>query len=193
MSRLKRYKGVITQAGRLEVPANLSLGLTWNWMDCSRISFEWQRYFYRDLPVFHNSINNFAFAGGTQKVGAENGPGFGWDNIDVYKIGADYQYDSCWKFRGGWCLSQVPYSNTQLDVNAYTQAMGRHHLTFGFTYNLDACTELDFAYFHMFRTRLSGNAQIHVPTGTPLGSFTLGRLTERLYQDSFTFSIGRTW
>ncbi len=193
MTRFKKYKGIITDNGRLEVPATLAAGVTWDWLPCSEISFEWNRLFYRDIPVWHNSINNFVFAGGTQLAGTKNGPGFGWKNIDVYKVGADYEWDCSWKFRGGYCLSQVPYKKTELDVNILTQNMARHHITLGLTYRIGECSELDIAYFHMFRTSLTGPSQLTVPTGEPGEALGLGTVTQRMYQDSVSVNYGCTW
>lgn len=183
MTRFRRYKGVVTQKGRLEIPAILAAGVTWDWDTDSTLSFEWQRLFYKECKLWGNSFKNYLGAGGTQKSGAENGPGFGWSNMDVFKVGADYDWDY-WTFRGGYLHSTVPYGSNQLDVNVLTQNMGGHHLTLGTTFRLSESEDIDFSYFHMFRVRVSGQSQL---------VNNLGTLTQRMYQDSFEIAYGRSF
>ena len=54
---------------------------------------DYKRIFYSDVAsVGDPSTNNAQF-------GASNGPGFGWRDINVYKIGAEWRYDPRWTLR----------------------------------------------------------------------------------------------
>jgi long-chain fatty acid transport protein len=181
--KFKKYQGFLVQGGQLDVPAILAAGITWDWTCNSKIAFEWQRLFYNDCKQWSNSFDRYIqTVNGTQLLGASDGPGFGWNNLDVYKVGADYCWSECLTLRGGYCLSRIPYNNTQLDVNILTENIGRHHMTLGFTYALNPCEEIDFSYFHLFQTRITGPSQLTTSIGT---------ITQRMYQDSFEISYGR--
>jgi long-chain fatty acid transport protein len=183
MTPMSRYKGVVTDKGKLDIPAILAAGITWKATSQTNLGFEYQRIFYADIPLWHNSFTRFnACPGGTELAGAKNGPGFGWNNLDVYKVGADYAYDQDWTFRLGWTLSRPPYPGTELDVNVLTQNLGRHHITFGTTYVFPWGAELDFSYFYMLPTTRTGPSQL---------TLTLGTIHQRMYQHGFEFSLGQ--
>jgi long-chain fatty acid transport protein len=185
MTPMTRYKGIVTDGGKLDIPAILAAGVTYRYSDRTNIGFEWQKIFYRDLPLWHNSFKKYVVAGGTELAGARNGPGFGWNNLDVYKAGIDFAYNQTWTFRSGWTLSRPPYPNTELDVNVLTQNLGRHHLTLGTTFHLGN-QEIDFSYFYMFRTTKSGRSQL-------LGGANMGTMTQRMYQHGFELNFGQTF
>ena len=189
--RMKQYKGLLPQAGRLDVPAVLSLGFAYELSPCSTFAFEYQRVFYRDLNTWHHSFNRYVNAGGAYLLGEKEGPGFGWNNHDIYKFGVDYDWDPCLKLRTGFTYSSRLYGDDQLDVNVLTQNMGRYHWSAGATWQMSPCEELDFSYFYMFRVRRSGDSQLVGVGGTGGPPLSLGRLSQRMYQHSFELNYGR--
>jgi long-chain fatty acid transport protein len=43
-------------------------------------------------------------------MGADNGPGFGWDDVDVWKLGVEYKHNKQWTFRAGYSHADNPIS-----------------------------------------------------------------------------------
>jgi long-chain fatty acid transport protein len=182
MSKLRKYEGIVTNRGQLDIPANVAVGITYDYRPCTRIGFEWQRIFYSACPLWHNSFRNLTAAGGTKRAGQQGGPGFGWDDLDAYKVGMDHILNDCWTVRAGYVHTPVPYDKRQLDVNILTQNLGGNHLTLGATYKLTECSEIDVSYFHMFHRQYSGKSSL-----LSQGQQTL---TQSMYQDSIEFNYG---
>lgn len=183
MSKTRKYEGIVTNRGDLDVPPLVAVGITYDIRPCTRIGFEWQRVFYSDSQFFHNSFGKYiGVTGGTKKAGAPDGPGLGWKDMDVYKTGIDHALNDCWVVRAGYVHSPIPYSRHELDVNILTQDLGGNHLTLGATYKLSECAEIDVSYFHMFQSKYSGRSR--------LAAEPRWDLSQRMYQDSIEFNYG---
>ncbi len=60
--------------------------------------------------------------------------GFGWEDTNVYRIGADYRYDNNWTFRAGFAYNDQTIPADQVLFNILAPAVIRKHATLGFTY-----------------------------------------------------------
>ena len=58
------------------------------------------------------------FAG--KPFGADDGPGFGWRDVDVWKVGANYRINDAWQVRAGYdhAKNPIPASQTLLNIVA---------------------------------------------------------------------------
>jgi long-chain fatty acid transport protein len=87
-------------------------------------------------------------------LGTSDGYGFGWDDVWVYKVGVNREYNPRWTFRTGYNCSKVPYDDDQALFNVLAPAAVEHHVTAGFTYNVSPAAELTVTYMHAFRNKL---------------------------------------
>ncbi|MFX8335491.1 long-chain fatty acid transporter, partial [Acinetobacter baumannii] len=69
-------------------------------------------------------------------LGASNGPGFGWRDINVLKLGAQYQYSPNLILRGGISKSGQPVPANQTLFNILAPGVVELHLTLGGTWQL---------------------------------------------------------
>jgi len=84
--------------------------------------------------------------------------GFGWSDISVFKLGAEYRINSAWLVRAGYNYSQNPIGSQDVTFNILAPGVVQNHLTLGFTWTLPGGSELTGMYFHAFSNSVSGPA-----------------------------------
>ena len=93
----------------------------------------------------------------TGKLGTRNGLGFGWEDINIYRLAVDYRHSNEWTFRGGLALNDQPIPDDQALFNIIAPAVIRKHVTLGFTYRPNTSSEWSFAYMHAFKETVSSD------------------------------------
>ncbi|MDZ7709751.1 MAG: hypothetical protein U5K36_06450 [Roseovarius sp.] len=98
MSSFSKYRGLFAGGGDFDVPAMLTLGaaFTPNAAPDWTITGEYQRIFYGDINAIANTS---APPGGP--LGASNGVGFGWQDVDVWRLAAIWRKSDRLTLRGG--------------------------------------------------------------------------------------------
>jgi long-chain fatty acid transport protein len=156
MTEFDDYDELFAEDGDLDVPANFTLGATFKASPKVNLMFDYQRILYEDV----NSISNpgpvpTAFGPapppGGGLLGTDNGMGFGWQDISVYRLAAEYTYDSQWTFRAGYSWNDQPIDDDQVLFNMLAPAVIEQHATVGFTYSPNDSSEWNFAYVHAFK------------------------------------------
>jgi long-chain fatty acid transport protein len=151
--RTKRYEGLLPNRGLLETPAiwggALAVVPAPGWV----IAVEGQRIEYASEAAYGNSIRQLTEQG--IPFGAENGPGFGWRDQNIWKIGVSYQATPKLVLRTGasYGTELIPRSETFLSMLA--AGIGRKHYTFGATYDIGGW-ELSGYYAFMVDERVHG-------------------------------------
>ncbi|NNG05337.1 MAG: hypothetical protein HKM95_14730 [Inquilinus sp.] len=130
MSEFDDYRGLFAEQGDFDIPPALQVGLSWQPADNLTLLFDYKRIWYGDV----NSVGNPFSSPGL--LGDENGPGFGWDDIDVFKIGAQWEVDEKWTVRGGYSYSENPISSSEVLFNILAPGVMEHHITGGVSYQL---------------------------------------------------------
>ncbi len=149
MSEFDDYSDLFAENGDLDMPANIVVGLAWKPTPTSVLAVDIQRIFYSDVAAIGNSINNLrncpGFGGADQQscFGGNNGPGFGWDDMTIIKVGYQWQTSKSMTWRVGISRGDQPVSETTLNILA--PAVVQTHVTFGFTKNMSSSSSLTFA------------------------------------------------
>jgi long-chain fatty acid transport protein len=84
-------------------------------------------------------------------LGTDDGLGFGWEDINIYRLAADYRFSDSWTFRGGFSWNDQPIPDDQLLFNIIAPAVITQQATLGFTYRPNKTSEWNFAYMHAFK------------------------------------------
>jgi long-chain fatty acid transport protein len=95
----EEYRGLIAEGGRLELPAIYGLGVTLKPAARWTVALEAQRFEYRRQRAFRNGIAPFVQG---ERLGADQGPGFGFDNQNAYKLGVSFQATPALVLRAGY-------------------------------------------------------------------------------------------
>jgi len=175
------YAGLFAEQGGFDIPENYNLGVAWQATPAFKLALDYQRISYSDV----NSIANPSMA--MALLGADNGPGFGWQDIDVWKLGAEYKYSQQLTLRAGWNHGDNPVSASDVTFNILAPGVIEDHLTLGFTYTLASGNELTMSYMHAFSNDVSGASILPAfMGGAPAG-------TETIEMDQNLLGIQYSW
>lgn len=160
MTEFDSYKGLFAEQGDFDIPENYNLGVSWQATPALRLAFDYQRINYSDVNSVGNAVMPNLMAG----LGADDGPGFGWDDVDVWKLGVEYKYNKAWTLRAGYSHANNPINGGSLTnsefgevtMNILAPAVIEDHVTLGFTYTRDNGDQITMAYMHGFENDVSG-------------------------------------
>ncbi|OEJ69239.1 hypothetical protein BEN30_03920 [Magnetovibrio blakemorei] len=174
MQKLKKYAGLFAGGGEFDIPATVSLGATFKPTEKLKVSADAERIFYGDVESISNSHNtptsgfNRNIPGtttGSSSLGGSNGIGFGWDDMNVFKLGGEYAYSKAMTLRAGVSHNSAAFSNTETLFNILAPATVNTHLSFGGTYEFAPNMSLSMAYTHAFAANITGTNVNH---GSPI-------------------------
>jgi long-chain fatty acid transport protein len=185
MGNLDKYSGLFAEGGGFDIPETYGAGIAVKATPKLTLAGDIQRINYGDVPSVGNPVD--CFFAGTCMLGASNGPGFGWRNTTVYKIGASYEWSKDLTLRAGYATLRQPIPSNQTFFNILAPGVVEDHLTIGATWAVAADKELTFGYMHAFSKKVNGSNSI--PPGFPPG-FGGGNANLRMYQDSLGISFG---
>ncbi len=145
MSKLTRYRDLFAGGGSFDIPASATVGVTFKPTPPVAVSFDTQRIWYHSIASVGNPIQNLfacptAGFGGTDLqscLGGSRGPGFGWRDMTVYKLGMSWQVDQTWTARVGVSHGTQPIPSSQVTLNILAPGVIENHIAAGFTH-LDA-------------------------------------------------------
>jgi len=158
-----KYAGLFAEQGDFDIPENYNLGVAWQATPVVKLALDYQRINFGEVASVGNAVlPNFM----TDGLGADNGAGFGYDNIDVWKLGVEYKYSSALTLRAGYSHTDSPIKGNmtcasmtdcaEVTLNILAPAVIENHVTLGFTYTLASGNELTMAYMHGFENDVSG-------------------------------------
>ncbi len=164
MTEFDDYSDLFAEDGDMDVPANLKIGLTRQVRENFSLSFDIEHIWYNDVEAPGNSIMNLfqcptAMQGGTNEsmcLGGEDGGGFGWQDMTVYKIGAQWNNGGDWTWRAGASTGDHPIPVGEMTFNILAPGLMEHHFTFGFTKKARENREWNFAFMYSPNTAQTG-------------------------------------
>lgn len=160
MSRFKEYEGLFAGRGDFDIPSTWNLGLVLKPVDGQQLLFDYQRINFSEvdavgLPLnpdrFVNSCAVPRLLGSTAAsdacLGSDSGPGFGWHDIVVRKVG--YQLtQGDWKWRLGYSHTRQPIPETETLFNILAPAVIAEHYTAGAHWQYSSRIGLDLALMY---------------------------------------------
>jgi long-chain fatty acid transport protein len=160
MSELDEYAGFLAEQGDFDIPATWTLGAKFSPSKQHTILLDFQRIEYSDVASIANPmVPNIM----TARLGDDNGAGFGWTDMDVWKIG--YQYDAGdWQARAGFSTNDGVIPESEVMFNILAPATVEEHWTLGFTKNLSKSSSLDFAFMYAPSVEIKGDHPFAGPT-----------------------------
>jgi len=183
MSKFSSYKGLFAEKGDFDVPENYGVGIAVKATPKLTVAADVQRINYGDVESVGNKVDCF-FAGMCQ-LGADNGPGFGWRNMTVFKLGVSYAWSEKLTLRAGFSTTNQPIPKSQTLFNMIAPGVVENHLTLGATWAVSPSSELSLAYMHAFGNKVKGSNSIPLGGGFPGGNANL-----KMHQDSLGIAYG---
>ncbi|MHB8666250.1 MAG: OmpP1/FadL family transporter [Burkholderiales bacterium] len=172
MGKFKKYQDLFAGQGAFDIPESLSLGIAFKANPKWTIAADYERINYSGIASVANPSTNTGNAiAGTGftigSLGCGSCRGFGWSSVNVFKLGAEYQYSPELILRAGYNHTDNPIQGRDVTFNMIAPGVVKDHVTAGFTYSLSKDSELTMAYMHAFRNSVQDSSLYNNWVATP--------------------------
>ena len=180
MANFDKYKGLFAGNGSFDVPGNYAVGLAYtpsaNWT----LALDYGRILYHGVTSVGNQSLPVA------PLGAANGPGFGWKDINILKLGVSWAMSPQLTLRAGYNKGDNPITPANVTFNILAPGVMTQHYTAGFTYAADKASEVTGAFMVAPRVSVTGPSLFNGFMGGAAGNETIG-----MRQSSFGLAYSR--
>lgn len=178
MEKFDKYNQLFAEQGDFDIPSNWTLGVAFQPTASMNLMFDVQKINYTDVASISNANGT---GGGTGGLGADNGRGFGWDDMTVFKFGGEYNVNSNMVLRAGYSKTDQPIGANDTSFNVIAPAVIEEHFTFGMNYTLTNKSEI--SAFVMYAPEVT-------VSGTALGAADSGNANITMSQTAFGMGYG---
>ncbi len=165
MTELDEYAGLFAEQGDFDIPSSWNVGLSLHLSDNLRVALDYQRINFHEVASVGNPLDPNRFVndcalprllngiipivGSSEQsgacLGADHGPGFGWQDVQVYKLGVQYKF-AAFKFRAGYSINDgQPIPSDEVLFNILAPAVIEKHYTAGLSYQYSKSIGFDLA------------------------------------------------
>lgn len=184
MSEFDEYSGLFAGKGDFDIPANYGIGFAYRATPRLLFGLDYMTIKYSGVPSVSNPSTTAAM--NCRCLGNPNGPGFGWSDINVLKLGAEYQVNSKLTLRAGFNKGDNPVSGRDVSFNILAPGVTTKHYTAGGTLKLADNVELSAHYMRATRETVSGDSVLSLPGIQPKESI-------YMHQNAMSVSLGVTY
>lgn len=182
-TKFDKYKGLFNDQGQFDIPSNYNVGIAiipFAPLGRHRFLFDFQRINFNEVSSVGDRLNPNKFVNdcarprlgfGTERtaacLGGNDGPGFGWRDVPVFKFGYEYKGEK-FDFRMGYSKSRQPIRSSQVLFNILAPATPEEHFTAGMTWRYSDSLGFDFAATYVPGNTVRGkNPLSNVQGGAP--------------------------
>lgn len=174
-----KYAGLFAEQGSFDIPASVQAGIAVDLTPNLTLLADYRHIWFGSIASIANPSTNLLLG---QPLGADNGPGFGWDDVDVVKFGLEWRSSPDLTLRAGYSYATNPISPRDVQFNILAPAVVQHHITAGFEYKLDQAWSVEFAGLYAPEESVTGG---ELPGfGNPAHSVEIS-----MYQFEATFGV----
>lgn len=132
MEEFDQYQGLFAEQGDFDIPQMFNAGIAWSGIQDHWILLDVQHIKYSEV----NSVGNPLLPNlMTAPLGADQGAGFGWDDMTIVKLGWQWQQNQKNAWRAGVSYGESPISDEDVLFNILAPGLQEWHFTGGFTHN----------------------------------------------------------
>lgn len=168
MQRFDKYEGLFAGRGDFDIPSNWNAGVALLLPGKQRVAIDYQRINFNEVDAVGNPLGPNRFvndcalprllasqtgglvgdAGPSQAcLGADSGPGFGWQDIEVLKFGYQVAVGS-FVLRAGYSHGETPIPESEALFNILAPAVPEVHYTAGLSFRMTPALSLDLALMY---------------------------------------------
>ncbi|AAZ97752.1 long-chain fatty acid transport protein [Thiobacillus denitrificans ATCC 25259] len=176
MTKLDKYRGLFAEQGDFDIPETYGMGLAVKATETLTVAADVVRIKYSDVAAIGNPGPGTATGSGVSqseilllalspsaagKLGNDEGMGFGWKDMTVYKLGLIYAATPDLTLRLGYNYGKTPVRNDQLVFSALAPGIVERHYSLGFTKKIkgEIDWELSGTYMYVANNTQEGCAQ----------------------------------
>ncbi|WML90310.1 outer membrane protein transport protein [Thiothrix lacustris] len=171
MGKLEKYQGLFPNGGEFDVPAATTAGIAYQVAPQTLIAADIANIEYSGVDAIGNSSSKL-YAGSL--MGSDNGPGFGWNDQTVYKVGVKHQVNDGLAVMAGYNYGKNPVKSSETTVNVLAPAVVEKHISLGFEKKLTPQSKVVGSYIHAFENTVTGDGALPPTlTAPPLSAYDL--------------------
>ena len=177
MSEFDEYAGLFAEQGDFDIPANWTIGVALKTTPILTIAADMQKIMYSEIKSIANPmLPNLQ----TSPLGTEDGAGFGWQDMTVYKVGAQLSLIPGLTLRAGYSMTDQPIPAEMVLFNILAPGVIEQHLTFGISKSILPTIKLHLAVMRAMSNSVSGVNNLEAP----------GQQTIELEMDQWDAEVG---
>ncbi len=151
MQDFERYRGLFAEHGGFDIPASLQAGIAIDLSPRVTLMADYKHIWYGSIASIANPSTNRA------PLGSDNGPGFGWKDVDVVKLGLEWREAMPgMTLRVGYSHNTNPISSRDVMFNIIAPGVVQDHITAGAELKLTRQTSLEVAGAYVPRNEVKG-------------------------------------
>ncbi len=197
MQRFDKYAGLFAERGDFDIPASIQAGIAVDLTPTLTIMADYKRIWYGSVKSISNPSANIFFngPGNPLNLGPSNGAGFGWKDVDVIKLGVEWNTSNALTLRAGYSYNTSPINSKDVTFNILAPATVQHHITAGAELALNNNWSLELEGMYAPEKTITGpslfnGAPACAPTGTSICN---GTESISMYQFEITAGIKYKW
>lgn len=160
-SKFKEYAGLFAEQGKFEVPSNWSIGVAYNITPTLTAIADFKRINYSESKSVSNPMMTSL---GMNPLGTNNGAGFGWKDVNVYKFALSYSGIKTWTLRAGYSFNNQPIQSSEVMFNILAPGIIQNHIALGCSKQLnEKGTAFNFAFNYALKSSVSGPNPMDAP------------------------------
>ncbi|MGW8288432.1 MAG: OmpP1/FadL family transporter, partial [Desulfobulbales bacterium] len=153
MEEFDDYAGLFAEQGDFDIPANWTVGFAYKPTPAVTVAVDLQKIYYSQVKSIANPLLPNLITDG---LGTDNGAGFAWEDMLVFKIGLQWARSEQWTYRFGYSYGDQPIPSSDVLFNILAPGVIKQHATFGLTYTFANQSELDFSLAYAFEEDVTG-------------------------------------
>jgi long-chain fatty acid transport protein len=215
-TRFDAYRGVLVD-GRLDFAPSLNVGLQVHVLPGHRVLLDVERISYSEVKSLHQGIDLQQFTDGcfvprllTRSLqppprydaclGGVSGPGFGWDDVTIYKLGYEGRSGRL-SWRAGYSIGGNPSTRETVLANTFAPAITDRHATVGLSWQYSPRVRIHWALIYGVRNRVREPNAISAVSPVLLGASPLSfsadvDADDQQVENRFSFwqtQVGLSW
>lgn len=160
--KFEKYAGLFAERGGFDVPPSWGGGIAVDVTKRLTLAGDIKRIEYLEVESVGNPLSPL-FSG--VPFGADDGPGFGWRDITVYKAAAIYEASDRWTLRVGYGRSGNPIPASETFLNILAPGVVQDHFTAGVTLKANENFEITGYVMRAPTNKVEGQGSIPLPYG----------------------------
>ena len=128
--RFEKYDGLFAENGDMDVPSTYNLGVAFD-NDDFTVALDYQVINYSEVASIANPLMPNLM---TAQLGSDNGAGFGWNDMEVIKLGGALKRTNGDVFRAGVSYGEQPIDSSEVLFNILAPGVQEWHYTAGYEF-----------------------------------------------------------
>ncbi len=152
MQKHQEYRGLLAEQGGLDIAPYLQYGLAWQANPSLTLLADYQRIYFSKVKAYANS------GSAPGRYGDDNGPGFGWSDLSVLKLGLHYRVDEKITLRFGYSdVHKKPLNQQEIINNLISTAVFDERYNVGISWSPNTIDTIDLTFNYVPKQEISGN------------------------------------